>query len=699
MRAHGAGDLPEGIEGGLEAQICYNPSNLTYPFGAYICVVDVDPGTGQVKVRSFVAVDDCGTRINPMIIEGQIHGGLTDGVGMALMEIIAFDEDGNCLSGSLMDYLIPTALECPDWQTGHTVTPSPHHPIGAKGVGRVGDRRIAARDRQRHRRRPQAVRRAPRRHAAHPVTGVGRHAGPARRRRSDAHRRSRPAASRRPGRGPRLAARVPFVHATVVRAQCPTSSHPGDAALVLADGTIEGFVGGQCAEGSVRDRGARRCSTAARRSCCASCPRARRRSPTSPGAPDGGQPVPVGRRARDLPRAALPAPLLARRRHAPPSPTRWRRSPSRSASPPSRDGDGPAPPAGAPTAVVDLQPRARRGVESIRAALDAGVGLRRARRQPHAGRRRARRRSALDRRRAGPGAHAGRAWRSAPAPPGRSPCRSWRRSCGPSGVEGLVRRRSRAPAPTAVAGGRPGVRHDGRRRPRHAPRSPSAARTHWFCGTGCRDRYAVGRGRRDASPAWCWRPGSSSRLGRPKQLLAYRGRDPARRHPRAWPGALPVRPAPGHPRRGRPTRSASQVDLGGFEVVENADARPTGCSSSIVAALGARRPGGRRVGAAPRRPAGRAVADGGGAARRAGAGRAARPSSATTTAVGHPFWFGRDVFDDLAALHGDKARVEAARVGPPPGASRCGVAGAGARSTSTPGRTTRRLARRRTAVP
>jgi aerobic carbon-monoxide dehydrogenase large subunit len=135
MRAHGAGDLPEGVEGGLEAQICYNPENLTYPNGAYICVVDVDPGTAKVTVRRFVAVDDCGTRINPMIIEGQVHGGLTDGVGMALMEIIAFDEVGNCLGASLMDYLIPTALEVPDWETGFTVTPSPHHPIGAKGIG------------------------------------------------------------------------------------------------------------------------------------------------------------------------------------------------------------------------------------------------------------------------------------------------------------------------------------------------------------------------------------------------------------------------------------------------------------------------------------------------------------------------------------------------------------------------------------
>ncbi len=135
MRAHGAGDLPEGIEGGLEAQICYNPENLTYPFGAYICVVDVDPGTAEVKVRRFIAVDDCGTQINPMIIEGQVHGGLADGVGMALMEMISFDEYGNCLAGSLMDYLIPTAMEVPDWETGHTVTPSPHHPIGAKGIG------------------------------------------------------------------------------------------------------------------------------------------------------------------------------------------------------------------------------------------------------------------------------------------------------------------------------------------------------------------------------------------------------------------------------------------------------------------------------------------------------------------------------------------------------------------------------------
>ncbi|SDK15119.1 carbon monoxide dehydrogenase, large subunit apoprotein [Cryobacterium psychrotolerans] len=135
MGAHGTVALPEGIDGNLDAEVTYDPPNLTFPFGAYICVVDVDPGTGHVKVRRFIAVDDCGTRINPMIIEGQVHGGLTDGVGMALMQFIEFDAEGNNLGGTFMDYLIPTALEVPNWETGFTVTPSPHHPIGAKGIG------------------------------------------------------------------------------------------------------------------------------------------------------------------------------------------------------------------------------------------------------------------------------------------------------------------------------------------------------------------------------------------------------------------------------------------------------------------------------------------------------------------------------------------------------------------------------------
>jgi carbon-monoxide dehydrogenase large subunit len=135
LAAHSDLELPDGVEGHLDASCVYNPPNLTYPCGAYLCVVDVDPGTGTVSVRRFVAVDDCGVRINPMIVEGQIHGGLADGIGMALMEVITFDTDGNCLGGSFMDYLLPTAVECPSWELGETVTPSPHHPIGAKGVG------------------------------------------------------------------------------------------------------------------------------------------------------------------------------------------------------------------------------------------------------------------------------------------------------------------------------------------------------------------------------------------------------------------------------------------------------------------------------------------------------------------------------------------------------------------------------------
>ena len=135
MAAHSALELPDGVEGHLDASAVYNPPNLTFPFGAYICVTDVDPGTGEVRVRRFVAVDDCGVRINPMIVEGQVHRGLADGVGIALMQAIAFDEAGNCLGGSFMDYLLPTSMECPSPELGQTVTPSPHHPIGAKGIG------------------------------------------------------------------------------------------------------------------------------------------------------------------------------------------------------------------------------------------------------------------------------------------------------------------------------------------------------------------------------------------------------------------------------------------------------------------------------------------------------------------------------------------------------------------------------------
>jgi carbon-monoxide dehydrogenase large subunit len=135
MAAHSTLELPDGVEGQLDAETVYNPPNLTFPYGAYICVADVDAGTGAVTVRRFIAVDDCGVRINPMIVEGQIHRGLADGIAMSLMQAISFDAEGNCLGGSFMDYLLPTSVECPAWELGETVTPSPHHPIGAKGIG------------------------------------------------------------------------------------------------------------------------------------------------------------------------------------------------------------------------------------------------------------------------------------------------------------------------------------------------------------------------------------------------------------------------------------------------------------------------------------------------------------------------------------------------------------------------------------
>ena len=128
-------NLPDGLEAGLEGVTYYDPPNMTFPFGTYLVVVDIDRGTGQVKVRRMVAVDDCGVRINPMVVEGQIHGGLTEGFGIAFMELITFDEEGNCLGSNFTDYLLPTSWETPKFEMGETVTPSPHHPIGAKGVG------------------------------------------------------------------------------------------------------------------------------------------------------------------------------------------------------------------------------------------------------------------------------------------------------------------------------------------------------------------------------------------------------------------------------------------------------------------------------------------------------------------------------------------------------------------------------------
>jgi len=126
---------PQGMEAGFEATHYYDPPNLTFPFGSYICIVDIDKETGKIDIRRFVAIDDCGNIINPMIVQGQVHGGLTQGIAPAMYEELIYDEDGNILNGTFMDYLVPTAVESPSWETGHTVTPCPHHPIGAKGVG------------------------------------------------------------------------------------------------------------------------------------------------------------------------------------------------------------------------------------------------------------------------------------------------------------------------------------------------------------------------------------------------------------------------------------------------------------------------------------------------------------------------------------------------------------------------------------
>jgi carbon-monoxide dehydrogenase large subunit len=128
-------NMPDGMEPGLEDTAYYDPPNLTWPFGCYIVTVEIDPQTGVWDVLNVVAVDDCGVRINPMIVEGQIMGGLTEACALANMQLITFDADGHCGGSNYMDYLLPTAWETPGYELHEVVTPCPHHPIGAKGVG------------------------------------------------------------------------------------------------------------------------------------------------------------------------------------------------------------------------------------------------------------------------------------------------------------------------------------------------------------------------------------------------------------------------------------------------------------------------------------------------------------------------------------------------------------------------------------
>ena len=136
--AYVAKTLPPGMEPGLEATTFFEPSNFTYPFGAHVCVVQVDAETGDVKLQKYVAVDDCGKVLNPLLVDGQIHGGIVQAAGQALLEEAVYDEQGQLITGELMDYAIPRAADIPWIETDRTVTPSPVNPLGVKGVGEAG---------------------------------------------------------------------------------------------------------------------------------------------------------------------------------------------------------------------------------------------------------------------------------------------------------------------------------------------------------------------------------------------------------------------------------------------------------------------------------------------------------------------------------------------------------------------------------
>ena len=138
LMANVAWDMPEGMEPGLEASAFYDPPNFTYPFGTHIAVVELDATTGQIELKKYVAVDDCGVQINPMIVEGQVHGGVVQGTGPVLWEGAVYDEDGQLLTGSLLDYAMPRADNFPDIEVLSTTTASPHHPLGVKGIGEAG---------------------------------------------------------------------------------------------------------------------------------------------------------------------------------------------------------------------------------------------------------------------------------------------------------------------------------------------------------------------------------------------------------------------------------------------------------------------------------------------------------------------------------------------------------------------------------
>ena len=138
LMANVAWNMPAGVEAGLEASMFYDPPNFTYPFGSHVAVVEVDPETGQIALKRYVALDDCGPQINPVIVEGQVHGGVVQGLGQALWEEAVYDENGQLVTGSMLDYALPRAGALCDIEVISTVTPSPHHPLGLKGIGEAG---------------------------------------------------------------------------------------------------------------------------------------------------------------------------------------------------------------------------------------------------------------------------------------------------------------------------------------------------------------------------------------------------------------------------------------------------------------------------------------------------------------------------------------------------------------------------------
>ncbi|MEO1369703.1 MAG: molybdopterin cofactor-binding domain-containing protein, partial [Acidobacteriota bacterium] len=138
LQAYLAHNVPDGMEPGLEETSFYNPSNFTYPFGAHIAVVEVDGETGEVELLRYACCDDVGNVINPMIVDGQVHGGLAQGIGQALWEEAVYDDGGQLITGTLLDYALPRAHRLPNFETDRTVTPCPHNPLGVKGVGEAG---------------------------------------------------------------------------------------------------------------------------------------------------------------------------------------------------------------------------------------------------------------------------------------------------------------------------------------------------------------------------------------------------------------------------------------------------------------------------------------------------------------------------------------------------------------------------------